>query len=524
MELGASGEPDRIGPYRVLRRIGRGGMGVVYEVEREASSDPMALKTIETRFVVDDDIHARRRFEHEIRVLNRLTHPNVVQIHDAGLASHPQGYEILFMVTERLFGHALEEQLKNARTLSTEDALRVTRDLARALTYLAEQGVEHRDVKPSNIFITEDGRTVLIDFGLATRGDLTRLTQAGQVIGSQSYMSPERLSGRETGTTSDVFALGVVLYRMITGHLPFVARTLTDLAVKMIQGLEPDKQTALTPAELRDLVVSMLHAEPSDRPAPTDVVARIERLLEGLSTTQAHDMEARRLNSGTGEPGRPLPSHLLTEGTEEQPEPGALSLIHQRTLLLVALGAFAGGIIMGFGGARALGPSGAEMASGLETPTGGSRIIDSPPAEDTEMASGLETPTGGSRIIDPPPAETEDEKPENARSEASAPAPRSPLERRLPTFTSAEAAYNYGRFAFLEGHFDRAVPALQRAIELNPVMAPAHRTLGDVHRALGHHRQAEKAYRTFLVLRPNSDANEVERWLSDLPKTGKTTP
>ena len=542
MELGPSQDPERVGPYRIIRRLGRGGMGIVYEVTRGSDETPLALKTVETRFLVRDDTQARRRFEHEIRVLSRLAHPNVVRIFDAGLAAHPQGYELLFMVTERLFGSGLEERLANHAVAPPQDAIRLTRDLADALNYLQKQGVEHRDIKPSNIFITDEGRTVLIDFGLATRGDLTRLTQAGQVIGSQSYMSPERLTGRDTNIASDVFALGVVLYRMLTGQLPFVAETLTDLAVKMIQGLSMTQKEAVPIPNLRALVERMLSPEPSARPIPATLIAELERLLGGFAATQAHDIESRPFIGVLGSAPTPAIDHprssTFGSGTASSSGPAVISssglaagshaqdflrptdasrsaplvtgtpaqpprMVHLRTLVFASVGTLGIGLAGGFGSSRVFNPP---------PPV----VTLPPPSMLIPLAEGAPDHPQAPKIVrseqpEPPPSPT---------PEAPVPDPTA-----MPVLTSAEAAYNYGQFALLEGQFERATRALERAVELNPVMAPAHRGLGDAYRALNRTHEAEKAYRTFLVLRPNAeDVDDVKKWLTALETVQSGAP
>src|SRR5262249_12978464 len=184
---------EKVGRYEVVGILGRGGMGVVYEVVDQTTGFIYALKTIETRFLALPDSNAAQRFRQEISVLERLDHPSVVRLYDSGFARHPLGYDLAYFVMERLDGDTLDRDVKGGKKFGVEETVDTMAQLVDALDYLGQHSVLHRDIKPGNIFREVGGRVVLMDFGLARSEEFTRLTLAGQIVGTFGYMSPERL-------------------------------------------------------------------------------------------------------------------------------------------------------------------------------------------------------------------------------------------------------------------------------------------------------------------------------------------
>ncbi len=211
--------------YRILERLGAGGMGVVY-----AAEDTRLMRTVAIKFLEQDRVtsDAMTRFMHEARTASSLNHPNICTVHDAGeFEGRP------FLVMERLQGETLKELLGRG-PLDQRRAVEILLQVAAALEAAHANGVVHRDIKPANIFITRDNQVKLLDFGIAKRTEAghpdvsqapTQLTQQGHIVGTVSYMSPEQALGKALDWRTDFFSLGVVAYEMATGRLPFDEET-----------------------------------------------------------------------------------------------------------------------------------------------------------------------------------------------------------------------------------------------------------------------------------------------------------
>jgi serine/threonine protein kinase len=328
ISLAPSGEPERIGPWLVRGVLGRGGMGVVYEVVAEADVAPhaptpaptYALKTVERRFLDVADAAAEHRFEHEIKILKRLDHPGIVRLYDFGAAEHPLGYELAYYVMERLQGDTLVPTIKAGLLLPLREVLGIGRRLLEAIIHLDAHGILHRDLKPGNVFLERSGRVVLLDFGLARSEELTRLTLAGQIVGTFSYMAPERLAGLPLTVAADVFSLGIVLFQLVAGRHPFGTGTPPDLMASIHRGIawRDDDPPALDDPELRRLFVELLAPRAERRPAPDEVLRR-------LAPLEARALEAR------GRGGRARDEEQGTELIPVGPE------VHGRTVEVPAM-------------------------------------------------------------------------------------------------------------------------------------------------------------------------------------------
>jgi putative two-component system response regulator len=206
-----------LGPYRILERLGRGGMATVYKAHHPALDRYVAIKVL-PEFFAEDETY-RDRFQQEARSVARLKHPNILNVFDYG-----QTDEITYLVLELVEGGTLAQILGSPMEL--EDVVRILRPLASALDHAHSQGILHRDIKPSNILIQKDGAPVLADFGLARMtSSVRRLTANGTVMGTPEYMAPEQITGEAIGSTSDLYSFAVVAYEMLTGRVPFQADT-----------------------------------------------------------------------------------------------------------------------------------------------------------------------------------------------------------------------------------------------------------------------------------------------------------
>jgi tetratricopeptide (TPR) repeat protein len=205
-----------ISHYKIIGKLGAGGMGVVYKAQDLTLDRFVALKVLPPHLSADES--ARGRFIHEAKAASALEHPNIAAIH--GIVESPNGQT--FIVMPCYEGTTLSEMLEEG-TLSVEEATEIVVQIASGLAKAHEKGMVHRDIKPANVFITDDGHAKVLDFGLAKWEGQTRLTKTGATVGTAFYMSPEQAQGRETGAQSDVFSLGAVFYEMLTGVPPFDA-------------------------------------------------------------------------------------------------------------------------------------------------------------------------------------------------------------------------------------------------------------------------------------------------------------
>ncbi len=236
--------PLLVGRYRLGRRLGGGGMGEVYEAQDERLDWPVAIKLLRPELATEQEQLCR--FLQEAQAAGALSHPHIVQVLDA---SKPDADEP-FIVMERLEGSPLSSILFIENRLPEKRAVRLAIQILDALSSAHASGIVHRDIKPDNVFVTRgyDGGEVakLLDFGVAKvarGGGSNRLTVTGQVVGTPSFMAPEQLTAEVTDGRADVFAVGALLYAMLTGRPPFVGRTVDEIAMKVLIGDHPSLET-----------------------------------------------------------------------------------------------------------------------------------------------------------------------------------------------------------------------------------------------------------------------------------------
>ncbi|MCZ6618202.1 MAG: protein kinase, partial [Gammaproteobacteria bacterium] len=213
--------------FRIEREIGRGGMARVHLAVQNKFGRMVALKVVSPGYA--NDTNFRKRFLRESRINAQLTHPNIVQVHDVG--AHES---LLYLVMEYLPGGDLNHSLEQG--MHVTQLIEVIKDIGKALDYAHLKGIIHRDIKPENILFREDGSAVLTDFGIArTVTTNPGLTRPGIVVGTPQYMSPEQAAGRELDGRSDLYSLGVVFYRMLTGDVPYHADSAVSIGIKHLQ-------------------------------------------------------------------------------------------------------------------------------------------------------------------------------------------------------------------------------------------------------------------------------------------------
>src|SRR5687768_896217 len=262
------------GRYSLERELGRGGMGVVYLAREVRLDRPVALKLLPSAFAAQPAL--RERFLREARTAARLSHPHIVPIHAVDEVG-----DFVFMVMAYVEGPTLEQRVRERGPLPATDAARVLREVAWALAYAHAQGVVHRDIKPANILLEAgSGRALVTDFGIAHVADSPSLTSGAEVMGTAEFMSPEQAAGEPIDGRSDLYALGVVGYYMLSGGVPFSGSTVAaTLAKHLTQTAEPLATVAPeVPAQLSHAIERCLAKDPAAR------FEGGEQLAEALST------------------------------------------------------------------------------------------------------------------------------------------------------------------------------------------------------------------------------------------------
>jgi len=279
--------PIIAGRYRLDRILGKGGMGAVYEATQLQLNRQVAIKVMLPS--VSQDEEARRRFEREARVSAALRHPNVVEVYDFG---EDEGR--LYLVMEKLVGVELDSLIgKDKPPIPVPRMLSILSQVASALVAAHAIQLVHRDLKPSNIFLERDrdgnDRAVVVDFGLAfiaEREDAARLTQAGMITGTPSYMSPEQIRGTDIAPTSDIYSFGCVAYEVITGHAPFSGHTGLLMSKHLFERVVPPStlsQDVYVPRALDELVLRMMSKQLEARPTADEVHASLLNIASGLN-------------------------------------------------------------------------------------------------------------------------------------------------------------------------------------------------------------------------------------------------
>ena len=222
----------QLGKYQVRAEIGHGGMGKVYKAYDPTLERYVALKVLAPHLTWEEEFV--ERFLREARAAAKLKHPNIVTIYDVGRTG---GW--YYFTMDFVEGNTLAQLIRDRGPMSVEDALRILRPLAGALDYAHEHGLVHRDVKPSNVVVSDEGLVTLMDFGIARASQATRLTRSGAVMGTPEYMAPEQATGAEVDRYTDQYALGVVAYEMLAGKAPFEAESTPTLLYRIVHEAPP---------------------------------------------------------------------------------------------------------------------------------------------------------------------------------------------------------------------------------------------------------------------------------------------
>jgi serine/threonine protein kinase len=266
--------------YELRGLVGSGGMAYVYLAHDEVLDRDVALKLLKARYAENEDLV--ERFRREARSAASLSHPHIVPVFDWG----ETGDGTYYIAMEYLSGGTLRDLIMSEGALSPQTVVEVALQITEALEAAHERGVIHRDIKPRNILITDSGHVKVADFGIARAAEATTLSDLGDILGSAKYMSPEQAAGERVGAASDLYSLGVVLYEMLTGRVPFEVETPADVPVKHAGGAPPHPREVnpKVPEGMDALVMKLLAADPEDRyGSAAQLIKELRRVRNGLS-------------------------------------------------------------------------------------------------------------------------------------------------------------------------------------------------------------------------------------------------
>ena len=268
-----------LGKYRVMERLGRGGMAEVYKAYHPHLDRYVALKVLHGYLTEGGDF--MERFNREAKAVANLRHSNIVQVFDFDIED-----ETPYMVMEFIDGETLKATMdhfaKQGKTMPLAEAIEIFRQVALALAYAHEQGLYHRDIKPSNVMVGEDGKVYLTDFGIARIVSDTQFTASGALLGTPAYMAPEQALGEKLTAACDIYSLGIVLYELITGQVPFDSDTPMAVIQKHLNSPLPMPSTirADIPSRLEMVVLKALSKAPEDRyQNVSDMLQDVEKAL-----------------------------------------------------------------------------------------------------------------------------------------------------------------------------------------------------------------------------------------------------
>ncbi|MEX0973487.1 MAG: protein kinase [Solirubrobacterales bacterium] len=276
------------GRYRLEAKLGSGGMSTVYLASDETLDRPVAVKVMHREMSEQED--QLQRFRQEARAVAKLTHPNVVAVIDAGEdGGHP------YIVFEYVKGETLKQRIGRVGALDTQEAIAYAIEVARGLSVAHARNMVHRDIKPQNVLIDEEGRAKLTDFGISRQLEQDGVTATGRVLGTTDYVAPEQAMGKGVDPRSDLYSLGVVLYEMLIGQVPFHAESQVGVAMKHVNEELPDVQRRRPEVS----AAAALVVERATAKNPDERYQSVAEMVDDLET--ALEVEAARAGSTTGE-------------------------------------------------------------------------------------------------------------------------------------------------------------------------------------------------------------------------------
>jgi serine/threonine-protein kinase len=447
---------EKIGRYQVLEKVGKGGMGVLYRGFDPVLDREVAIKLMHADFSEDTE-QMRPRFYREARAAAKLNHRNIVTIFEFAEESN-----VPYIVMEFLKGTPLGARIHAQPSLTLDDKLNVVAQLCDGLAYAHEQGVVHRDVKPDNVFLLEDGSVKLLDFGIAKLTTST-LTRQGDVLGSASYMSPEQVGGSDSvDGRADIFSTGVVLYELLSGKKPFEADSPTAVIVKILKD-EPTPIESVTtglPADLIAAVMKALSKDPAERFPTADAFGReLQNIRKNLKPSQStvpldetrfastmvmqqlHE-DIKKAKAGAVASGTRTPTSVTNAATRLAP--GAEDAPAKKSFVVPA--AAAAILVLGIGGYFMFRPGAPPPAAASRPPSAPattaaatSAAAPAPPADTSAAAPGVSTPAAVTPSAGTPPPAAPATTAPAASSSTAASAPASTAAATRPAATPRPA-------------------------------------------------------------------------------------
>src|SRR5215467_8857359 len=281
--------------YVIERKLGSGGMADVYLAEDQELGRRVALKLLDDRHSSDEQFV--ERFRREAQSAAGLNHPSIVSVFDRG---HAEG--TYYIAMEFLDGRTLKELLIRNGPTPIPIAIDYARQILGALSFAHRHGIVHRDIKPHNIIVRPDGRLKVTDFGIARSG-ASQMTEAGSIVGTAQYLSPEQARGARVDPRSDIYSLGIVLYEMLTGHVPFTGDTAVEIAMKHLSEVPepPSKLRPDVPHDLDAVVMRALAKDPEQRYGSAEEMdADLARVARGVSVSQKTEEAMTQVLAGAG--------------------------------------------------------------------------------------------------------------------------------------------------------------------------------------------------------------------------------
>lgn len=272
--------------YELIEKLGEGGMAIVYRGRDKLLGRHVAVKVLRGQYAADTDFV--ERFRREAQAAASFSHPNVVHIFDVGTADN-----VHYIVMEYVAGKNLKEIIRQQGALSFSKTLHIAKGVCRALEAAHKQELIHRDIKPHNILVTDDCHVKVTDFGIARAASTATLTHTGTVIGSVHYLSPEQATGQSVGVFSDVYSVGILLFEMLTGTVPFDGESPVAIALKHLQADPPSPREHVPniPASLEKVTLRAIAKDPTDRyETMSDMLLDLQRAANELRATEQSDV------------------------------------------------------------------------------------------------------------------------------------------------------------------------------------------------------------------------------------------
>ncbi len=441
-----------LGPYQILEKIGQGGMAEVYKGFHPALHRYVAIKLL-GQFLQADPSFARR-FQREAQAVAALRHPNIIQIFDFG-TQNDSHYLVMEYVEGKDLGDEIERRCAGGEPFTPNEILQLLSQVADALDYAHEQGVVHRDIKPGNILITEDGRAILTDFGLAMLRDRVSPATMGRSFGTPEYIAPEQaIDSRAAVPQSDIYALGVILYEMVTGHLPFEDESPLSLALKHIneEPTPPRHYVPQLPEAVEAVILRALAKEPTERfPTTRAMVKALREAWAGAGVQLSEELSPAAVS-----PGGPPHPRAAAPANGKRP---SSSIWRRRNLLFVGS---LGLILIGLLGFFTLAQGGGPLVIAGATPTSTSTPTFTPvptePPAPTATATVAPTHTATvtplpTNTFTPSPTSSPTATPVTPSTATPTPSPTetptpTPTPTETPAPTPVEAADLYNRILF----------------------------------------------------------------------------